>query len=251
MGLSTTRTAPYLSVRKFVDPSKGGSTNESNYNSEAGTRDFILMRLAETYLIRAEAYGRKGDYASAISDINVVRQRAGYKAGEARPSVLAQWEPQAVALSGAELTAPYPSSGTSINAMKITENIFTPGTSEATAEGYIPTVTSKADMFVHFIYNEKAREFLGEGLGWEDLHNAGILYDRVVYHNQMASPMAGLWPVAYNKSSGNGQDGNGKGQYRKELTFRMWPNAYTTLLTDEKGIVLDDATRKAYQNPGY
>lgn len=251
MGLSTTRVAPYLSARKFVDPSKGGSTNESNFNSEAGTRDFILMRLAETYLIHAEAAGRKGDYATAVNDINIVRQRAGYKAGEQRSPVLAQWEPQAATLTAAELTAPYPASGASVNAMKITENIFTPGMPEAIAEGYIPTVTSKADMFVHFIYNEKSREFLSEALAWEDLHNAGILYERVIYHNQMASPMAGLWPVAYNTSAGNGQNGNGKGLYRKELTFRMWPNAYLILLTDKKGVVLDDASRKAYQNPGY
>lgn len=35
------------------------------------------MRLAETYLLRAEAYLWKGDLASATSDINVVRTRAG------------------------------------------------------------------------------------------------------------------------------------------------------------------------------
>ncbi len=37
----------------------------------------MLFRLAETYLVRAEAYYWKGDLASAAADINVVRQRAG------------------------------------------------------------------------------------------------------------------------------------------------------------------------------
>ena len=106
-------------------------------------------------------------------------------------------------------------------------------------------------MFIQFIYNEKAREFLSEGLAWEDQHNAGILYDRVEYLNQMASDKGGLWPVATNVESGNGQNGNGKGQMKKEYTFRPWPNAYLVQLTDETGKLLDDASRKAYQNPGY
>jgi hypothetical protein len=209
------------------------------------------MRLAETFLIRAEAAGRKGDYAAAVADINVVRQRAGYKSGEARPNVLVQWEPQAVTLAASEKLPPYNANGTSLTKMVITENIFTPGTSEAMAEGYIPTVSGKANMFIHFIYNEKAREFLSEGITWEDLHNAGILYERVEYLNQMASTKSGLWRTAFNTDNGNGQDGNGKGQMKKEYTFRPWPNAYLVQLTNENGNVLDAAARAAYQNPGY
>jgi starch-binding outer membrane protein, SusD/RagB family len=251
MGLNTGIRNIYLSSKKYVDPLRGGSADESNFNSENGTRDAILMRLAETFLIRAEAYGRKGMYAQAVGDINVLRQRAAYKSGESRPKVLVDWEPQASTLTAAEKLPPYSANGTSYSKLTVTESNFTPGTPQALAEGYIPTVISKADMFIHFIYNEKAREFLSEGLAWEDQHNAGILYDRVVYFNQMASDKAGLWPVASNTESGNGQDGNGKGQMKKMYTFRPWPNAYLVQLTDENGGLLDDATRKAYQNPGY
>ncbi len=67
----------------------------------------------------------------------------------------------------------------------------------------------------------------------------------------MASDRAGLWPVAFNTASGNGQNGNGKGQMKKHYTFRPWPNAYLVLLTDETGKPLDDAAKAAYQNPGY
>lgn len=250
-GLANAMTAPYLSSKKYVDPLRGGSPDEGNFNSENGTRDALLMRMAETYLIRAEAYGRKNQYALAVADINVVRQRAAYKSGEFRPKVLVEWEPKATALSAAEKTFPYPSSGAAVTAMNITENIFTPGTPEAIAEGYIPTVGSKADMFIHFIYNEKQREFLSEGLGWEDQHNAGILYDRVMQFNQMASDRTGLWPLAANTGNGSGQNGNGKGQMKKHYTFRPWPNALLVQLTDENGNPLDAAARAAYQNPGY
>ena len=67
----------------------------------------------------------------------------------------------------------------------------------------------------------------------------------------MASPLQGLWPVAANPAGGNGQDGNGKGQMKKEFTFRPWPNAFLVQLTDADGKPLDAAARKAYQNPGY
>lgn len=251
IGLNTGTAAPYLSVKKFIDPLRGGSADESNFNSEAGTRDAILMRLGETYLIRAEAYGRKGLYADAVNDINVLRQRAAYKSGENRPGVLVEWEPNAAALSASERVAPYPANGTSYNAIRVTEDYFTPGTPQALAEHYIPTVGSKQDLFIHFIYNEKTREMLAEGTLWEDLHNAGILYDRTLYLNQMASTMGGLWPVAFNTVNGNGQNGNGKGQLRKEYTFRPWPGDYLLLLTDANGQSLDEEVRKNYQNAGY
>ncbi len=251
MGLGTNRTAPYLSSVKYVDPTRGGSADEANFNSENGTRDAILMRLAETYLIRAEAYGRKGDYGSAVNDINVIRQRAAYKGGENRPSVAVQWEPAAATLPEAEKVPPYTVSGSTFNAIMVTENNFTPGTAEAQAEGYIPTASSKEDMFIQFIYNEKAREFLSEGIAWEDQHNAGILYERTIYYNQMASDLTGLWPTATNTENGNGQDGNGKGTMRPFHTFRPWPNQYLSLLTDENGIPLSEEARAQYQNPEY
>ncbi len=250
MGLATTRTAPYLSSNKYVDPSRGGSTDEANFNSEAGTRDAILMRLAETYLIRAEAYGRTGQYGLAVDDINVLRQRASYKGGENRPDVLVEWEPDAESLPDAEKVPPYTVGGDTYSEIMVTENHFTPGTPEADAEDYIPNL-SKEEMFIHFIYNEMAREHLSEGIGWDAQHNAGILYERIIYHNQMASDMAGLWPVATNIDNGNGQDGNGKGQMQPHHTFRPWPDAYLSLLTDENGTPIDTETRAAYQNPGY
>ena len=121
MGLATGMSAPYLASKKYVDPLKGGSSDEANFNSESGTRDAILMRLAETYLIRAEAYGRKGQYSQALADINVLRQRAAYKGGENRPNVLVEWEPKATLLAPSEKVFPYPANGDAYDKIQVTE----------------------------------------------------------------------------------------------------------------------------------
>ena len=42
-----------------------------------GNGDWYIFRLAETYLLRAEAYCWKGEYGKARADINQVRERAG------------------------------------------------------------------------------------------------------------------------------------------------------------------------------
>ena len=50
------------------------------YQPEGGNSDWYIFRLAETYLLRAEAYCWKGDAASlqkAADDVNQVRNRAG------------------------------------------------------------------------------------------------------------------------------------------------------------------------------
>ncbi|MFN5479848.1 MAG: RagB/SusD family nutrient uptake outer membrane protein [Chitinophagaceae bacterium] len=50
--------------------------DQIRYPFQGGNSDWYVFRLAETYLIRAEAYWWKGDGASAAADINAVRTRA-------------------------------------------------------------------------------------------------------------------------------------------------------------------------------
>ena len=50
--------------------------DEIRYPYQGGNSDWYAFRLAETYLLRAEAYWWKGDAASAAADVNVVRTRA-------------------------------------------------------------------------------------------------------------------------------------------------------------------------------
>jgi tetratricopeptide (TPR) repeat protein len=56
------------------DPIESANVNEANHRGGAG--DLYLYRLAETYLLRAEAKFYKGDIAGATTDVNRVRQRA-------------------------------------------------------------------------------------------------------------------------------------------------------------------------------
>jgi len=57
------------SIKKFDDPT-------SAFGQTVSTRDIILARLGETYLIAAEAYFKANDNAKAIERINEVRRRA-------------------------------------------------------------------------------------------------------------------------------------------------------------------------------
>ena len=47
-----------------------------NTPMQGGQSDWYVMRLAETYLVRAEAYMWKGDASNAAADVNAVRTRA-------------------------------------------------------------------------------------------------------------------------------------------------------------------------------
>ena len=61
-------------IKKFSDPS-----SKASFSTKSSTRDIFLARLAETYLIRAEAEFKLGDatnMSAAAADINVVRARS-------------------------------------------------------------------------------------------------------------------------------------------------------------------------------
>lgn len=60
-------------VEVLVDPATGEMSGQSGKTYT----DWYLMRVAETYLLRAEAYLGLGNSASAAMDINMLRNRAG------------------------------------------------------------------------------------------------------------------------------------------------------------------------------
>lgn len=64
------------SLVKYLDPSR------PSVSEEKGSREWVRMRLGETYLLAAEAAGRKGDFDKAAEYINVIRKRAAWAEGE-------------------------------------------------------------------------------------------------------------------------------------------------------------------------
>jgi hypothetical protein len=81
-----------LRLSRWVASSKTGTVtytypykykNISSSNPNNTTEDLMVFRLAEIYLIRAEARARQGNLAGAMQDISLIRSRAGLGAATA------------------------------------------------------------------------------------------------------------------------------------------------------------------------
>jgi len=247
----------YVGPKKWLDINRGKGTDVNG----AGAIDFPIFRLAETYLIRAEVLGRQGNFSGAIADMNVLRKRAAFHSGEKRSDALVTLEPAVItgklSIPAAEKIAPYTVAADSYSKIAIDGTEWQSGTPKAKLENYPPTASAELDRFIHFVYNEKAREFIFEMSNWEDLHNAGILYDRVYYRDNMGAPATSTGTIDFpfpldQISTGNiGARGIGKGQFQKYHTFKAWPLSFLELLTDENGSPMAAEAKAAYQNPGY
>lgn len=62
-----------IPVRKFDDPT-------APFGEKTSTRDIVLSRVGDTYLLAAEAYLQSGDAGTGLSRLNTVRARAGVAA---------------------------------------------------------------------------------------------------------------------------------------------------------------------------
>lgn len=186
----------FVALSKFMD---GGRNAVA---SQFGTRDGILARVAETYLIAAEAYGRLGRYADALPYINKVRDRAAYKAGEDR----AAYADGGVAYkTNPVVTAGTVTSYSDKNTYYESNNIATPTTTSTLADMHLNSVadifnsnkdlynkinaTSEEDKFINFILNERSRELMGELMRWEDLSRTKTLVKRATAFNSEAKPL--------------------------------------------------------------
>lgn len=248
----------YMGARKWLDRTRGRGTDANGSQSF----DTPIFRLAETYLIRAEAYGRKGMYAQAIDDLNVLRKRAAYHPNEKRDPILVTAEASVLAgtdvIPAAEKAYPYTVITDSYDAIKIDGTEWDGVSEKSKKENFPAEATTTLDRFIHFIYNERGRELIFELTTTEDLHNAGILYERVRDRDMLgAKPTftgtaSHPFPVDDLGGPGDiGAKGKGKGNFERYHTFKPWPNAFLELLTDENGKALDAAGKAAYQNPGY
>lgn len=140
------------SIRYFPSLVKYLDNKRPSVSEEAGTREWVRMRLGETYLLAAEAAGRKGDFNKAAEYINVVRKRAAWAEGEPKDQQIWLFE-------GGE------------------------NNTESTYEEMKVTEAELRQDFVSFMLDERGRELLGETNRWEDLVRCEVLYDWVRKYN--------------------------------------------------------------------
>jgi hypothetical protein len=165
--------APYLYIpvdkydtNNFPAMLKWLDTQRPDINYQAGSRNFHRMRLAETYLIAAEAYGRKGDFTNALKYINVVRKRAAYADGETKPLQV------------------YRIDGGANNTVSTANNMVA---TEAMVKNPVLPSGSGFDPFVDWMLEERGRELYGELNRWEDLVRTGTLVARAKLYNPDAT----------------------------------------------------------------
>ncbi|MFD2162107.1 RagB/SusD family nutrient uptake outer membrane protein [Paradesertivirga mongoliensis] len=213
--------AKYLTLVKHLSPVRVNAV----VNEESGVRNGIYARLGETYLILAEAQGRKGLYGDALININKVRERAAYKPGEFK-------NPQTWKFDGgtpSNAVGTYP-------AFEATMDLFT---TNAPSELYPVTVTTTEERFIHFMLNERTRELCGELYRWEDLVRTETLYQRVNQNN--GTYVKDGITYKYNP------DATGIQPHHK---LRPIPQQQIELTTSG-GSALTADQKKTYQNPGY
>lgn len=131
--------------------------NRPSVAEKASSREWVRMRLGETYLIAAEAAGRKGDFDLAAKYINVIRERAAWADGETKTAQY--WE-----IEG----------GASDDINSTYDNIKVTATELSTGD------------FVSFILDERGRELLGEICRWEDFVRTEKFYEWVKKYNSDA-----------------------------------------------------------------
>src|SRR5690606_13446271 len=64
-----------IGVYKFTAKNADGS-QAANYNTAYASTDFPIFRLADAYLMRAEALFNMNQAAAAVADVNIIRERA-------------------------------------------------------------------------------------------------------------------------------------------------------------------------------
>ncbi|WP_437921072.1 RagB/SusD family nutrient uptake outer membrane protein [Sphingobacterium sp. LRF_L2] len=221
--------------------------------SQFGTRDVIMARSAEDVLMIAEAYIRKGEgeYANAITWINKLRTRAGYKAGEDRAKNVdggqayknnsyatgkgggysadgaIYWEGNSYYESNSDMAVTTAATSIILNSVNDVYN------SPVDAPIYTALgATSNTQKMMCFLLNERTRELCGELYRWEDLARTKTLESRWKTFN----------------------DGYVRGNTVFSATkhyYRPIPQSFLDATTDENGNALNAAEKQAMQNPGY
>ncbi|MEL1240912.1 RagB/SusD family nutrient uptake outer membrane protein [Flavobacterium flavipallidum] len=185
----------FPSLSKYMDGSR------LDFNATKGSRDIILARSADTYLLAAEAKIRlaklgTGSYSDALSYINTVRNRATYKSGEDRSVYTDGSAAWTTAVQGGRAVSFMPENSyyesnniattTAATSLTISSINSLPAEDQAviTTLGY----TTDYDRMLCLVLNERTRELCGEFHRWEDLSRTKTLVARAKAYNPEAAP---------------------------------------------------------------
>ena len=242
----------FCGINKTDDGTRTGEKADSH-------RDVIMARTGETYLVKAEAQVRLGNYQDAIETVNVLRARAQWKDKEDREyysdgtqafitnstagAVLGKCYPnsdnnkterlnnmQAFEASYLTKSTYYLSTGiektTAASDLQIASYTQLPAEDEAILEAI--GATGDYERMLNFIFNERTRELLGEWNRWEELSRTNLLVKRAKAFNPEAAP-----------------------NVQSRHNYRPIPQKFIDTLQNPDGTNLSDDQKKAWQNPGY
>lgn len=216
--------------------------------NDYSSRDGVLARVAETYLLKAEALVRQNKYQDAINVVNILRARAAYRAGEDRTvhtdgnqafETNIQYEQyqdkyKAFSKVNTYVLSTGVSDFSNATNLQITSYTQLPAEDELIlsklngTKGY--SCTGDYERMLNFIMNERTRELDGEWVRWEDLARTKLLVPRAYAFNKEVA------------ASGTLDDHH---------TLRPIPQTFIDGLVNEDGSALTQAQKDALQNPGY
>lgn len=246
----------FCGINKTADGSRTAEKGDAH-------RDVIMARTGETYLVKAEAQVRLGNYQAALETVNVLRARGQWKKGEDRSyytdgsmaflkadggdkdnstatatSVKKNKDFAGKVLNNTEAyyasmthkNTYYLSTGieetTDASDLQIKSTAQLPAEDEEVLKAI--GASGEYERMLNFIFNERTRELLGEWNRWDELARTGLLVKRAKAFNPEAAP--------------NIQDRH---------NYRPIPQKFIDTLQNPDGTNLSDAEKKAWQNPGY
>ncbi len=254
---SPSSTNVFCGINKTADGSRTAEKGDAH-------RDVIMARTGETYLVKAEAQVRLGDYQAAINTVNILRARGQWKQGENRE----YYTDGSMAFLSADGGDKDNSTATSTTPKKNKNEV---GETLNNTEAYyatmlhkntyylstgIETTTDASDLqiksytqlpaedeailaaigasgdydrMLNFIFNERTRELLGEWNRWDELSRTGLLIRRAKAFNPEAAP---------NITAGKHE-------------YRPIPQKFIDTLQNPDGTNLSDSEKAAWQNAGY
>ena len=203
----------FCGINKTADGSRTAEKGDAH-------RDVIMARTGETYLVKAEAQVRLGNYQEALQTVNQLRARAEWKKGEDR----SYYTDGSMAFLKADggmadnsIAGNNSNCSDGTKALSMSESYYNshlhkstyylstgiPETTEASNlqiasytklpeedEAILAAIGASGDYerMLNFIFNERTRELLGEWNRWEELSRAGLLIKRAKAFNPQAAP---------------------------------------------------------------